>query len=130
MHYISCMADSVPVQVDDSGFHQGIQLMLEEYGDENFCRSLIEVFIRDGTKALGQLRKSVDSGDMVKAYASAHSLKNMLGVLRSQKGVELAELSCTQLQEGSTGSSIEELLGLTTSFLQYSRALVANSRTL
>jgi len=110
--------------------------MIEEYKDEDFCLSLIEVFIRDGARAFEQLRSSLESGDTVVAYAAAHSLKNMLGVLRSTQGVELAELVCTQVSGNapdpgtpeSREFQIHELLGLTASLLEASRALVATSK--
>lgn len=119
----------IPVPEDGSEFQTQINQMLEEYGDEEFCLSLIEVFIRDGATALERLRSSAGSGDRKKAYAAAHSLKNILGVLRSTKGVELAERVCVELNADSPGPSIHELLGLTAQLLEACRALVAASIT-
>ncbi len=103
--------------------------MIEEYGDDDFCLSLVETFIRDGTRALEHLRSSVESGATVKAHAAAHSLKNMLGVLRSQKGMELAEQVCAQLRAESPDPTIQELTSLTARLIEDCRALVATSRT-
>jgi HPt (histidine-containing phosphotransfer) domain-containing protein len=121
------MTGSIHVPEDGSEFHTPIRQMIEEYGDEEFCLSLIEVFVRDGARSLERLQRSVESGDREKAYAAAHSLKNMLGVLRSQRGMELAEQVCAELSAGSPESPIRELLGLTARLLETCRALVATS---
>jgi HPt (histidine-containing phosphotransfer) domain-containing protein len=123
------MQVSIQLPKDGSEFNTQIREMLAEYGDEEFCLSLIEVFIRDGATTLERLRSSVESGDRKKSYAAAHSLKNMLGVLRSAKGVELAERVCIELNADSPGPSIHELLGLTAQLLEACRALVAASKT-
>jgi len=123
------MANLIQVLDDGSEFQTHILQMLEEYGDEEFCLSLIEVFIRDGALALGRLRNSVESRDAVKAHATAHSLKNMLGVLHSQKGIELAEQVCAQLTTGFAEPPIHELFDFTTRLLDYCQTLVEASRT-
>ena len=136
MHYISDMADSTPVSGLGSEFKQHIQQIIDDYGDEKFLLSLIEVFIRDGMKALEQLRNSVETGDVVRTHTAAHSLKNMLGVLRFQKGMDLADLVCTQLDAGISepdksglgDSPSQELLGFTTRLIEDCRALITTSK--
>ena len=65
--------------------------LLAEYEDSNFLRSLLETFLNDGPKTLLRLQTAGESGDSKEALAAAHSIKNMVGLLRSQEGLDLAE---------------------------------------
>jgi HPt (histidine-containing phosphotransfer) domain-containing protein len=75
--------------------------LLSEYGDEGFLRKVLEVFVEDCPAAMARLEKAAAEKDIEKARLAAHSLSNILGVVRCDEALELLAEIHAELHAGS-----------------------------
>ncbi len=79
---ISGTADSAPLVVEKPNlgdlFDKGI-LLERVGGDEAICNQVLEAYVDDVPKQIGELEKAIDDGDTAVAHRVAHTLKGASG---------------------------------------------------
>ncbi|MGD9940566.1 MAG: hypothetical protein AB7T74_12265 [Clostridia bacterium] len=72
---------SLTSEPDYSGYYQEFELLQSHYGNEEFTRSILEVYAQDCPAALTRLIATIDGNDLEGAKHAIHSLANIMGIV-------------------------------------------------
>ncbi|MDA8427371.1 MAG: Hpt domain-containing protein [Treponema sp.] len=89
---------------DPDPVHLDFDDLRAEYGDKDFIAEILGVFVVDCPAAMGRLEGAVAAGDAAEAGRAAHSLLNILGVLRCAPALRLVEEIVAALRSGDPPS--------------------------
>ncbi|HUW42272.1 MAG TPA: Hpt domain-containing protein [Rectinemataceae bacterium] len=89
---------------DSDSIHLDFADLRAEYGDEDFIADILRVFTLDCPSAMERLDLALSAGDVAEAGRAAHSLRNILGVLRCAPALKLVEEIAAGLRAGDLQS--------------------------
>ena len=113
--------------------------LLDSYGgDRGFLRTILEVFVADGTKVLATIRRSLAGGDRGELLSALHSLVNIMGSGRAYDALARARAAEAELRgdseaglrggEAGGGRGLEEALAQAERAIESAAAYLRETR--
>jgi PAS domain S-box-containing protein len=81
-------------------------------GDEQLLRDVVEAFLDESPRVMGEIRNSIDAGDATVLRRAAHTLKGSVRLFGAHQANELAYRLEMMARDANLGQAGEALLGL------------------
>jgi signal transduction histidine kinase/DNA-binding NarL/FixJ family response regulator/HPt (histidine-containing phosphotransfer) domain-containing protein len=117
------VAPSAPHVPDDAALDVRAQLDKMTGGSEKLARRLIDAFLKDAPKTLGQIRAALNAGDAEKVATAAHLFKGAVAIFGAPRAVGAARNLQTMGRANNLTTAAAELRNLDAAYNDLVREL-------